>query len=82
MSGINLERLEDEGMLARERLGMALITVGKVLLWFDFMLLAFVAVGVRSGSYMWLWWVLGQGILGMALIEIGMRKRGSLTHNR
>jgi hypothetical protein len=44
----------------------------------DFVLLIFVYVGLRSGSYMWLWWVLGEGILGLVLIEIGMRKRGSL----
>ncbi len=62
-----------------KRRGMVLITVGKVLLWMDFLLLAFVYVGLRSGSEMWLWWVLGEGILGLVLIEIGTRKRGDLT---
>ena len=79
MSGIKLERLEEEGMVERNRSGMALITVGKVLLWMDFLLLAFVLEGLRDGSQMWMWWVLGEGILGLLLIEIGMRKRGSLT---
>jgi hypothetical protein len=79
MSGIKLERLEEEGMVERKRSGMALITAGKVLLWMDFVLLIFVYVGLRSGSYMWLWWVLGEGILGLVLIEIGMRRRGSLN---
>jgi hypothetical protein len=78
MSGIKLERLEEEGMVERKRSGMALITAGKVLLWVDFVLLIFVYVGLRSGSYMWLWWVVGEGILGLVLIEIGMRKRGRL----
>ena len=80
MSGIKLDRLEEEGMVERKRSGMVLITVGKVLLWMDFLLLAFVFVGLRSGSQMWMWWVLGEGILGLVLIEIGMHKRGSLTN--
>ena len=79
MSGIKLERLEEEGMMERKRSGMALITVGKVLLWMDFLLLIFVFVGLRSGSQMWMWWVIGEGILGLLLIEIGMHRRGSLT---
>jgi hypothetical protein len=79
MSGIKLSRLEEEGMVERKRSGMTLITAGKVLLWMDFILLIFVYVGLRSGSYMWLWWVLGEGILGLVLIEVGMRKRGSLS---
>jgi hypothetical protein len=79
MSGIKLQRLEEEGMMERKRSGMALITVGKVLLWTDFLLLAFVFVGLRSGSQMWMWWVIGEGILGLLLIEVGMHRRGSLT---
>ena len=79
MSGIKLQRLEEEGIVERKRSGMALITVGKVLLWMDFLLLAFVFVGLRSGSQMWMWWVIGEGILGLLLIEIGMHRRGSLT---
>jgi hypothetical protein len=79
MSGIKLSRLEEEGMVERKRSGMTLITAGKVLLWMDFILLMFVYVGLRSGSFMWLWWVLGEGVLGLVLIEVGMRKRGSLT---
>jgi len=78
MSGLKLSRLEDEGMVERQRSGMVLITLGKVLLWMDFLLLAFVYVGLRSGSRLWLWWVLGEGILGLILIEIGTRRRGSL----
>ena len=65
--------------MEQKRSGMALITVGKVLLWMDFLLLIFVFVGLRSGSQMWMWWVIGEGILGLLLIEIGMHRRGSLT---
>ena len=55
------------------------MTVGKVLLWTDFLLLMFVYVGLRSGSHMWLWWVIIEGVLGLILLEIGIHKRGSLT---
>lgn len=79
MAGIKLNRLEEEGIVEKQRQGLVLMTVGKVLLWMDFLLLAFVYVGLRSGSHMWLWWVLGEGILGLVLLEIGSRKRGSLT---
>jgi len=79
MPGIELNRIEEEGIVEDQRRGLVLMTVGKVLLWMDFLLLAFVYVGLRSGSHFWLWWVLGEGILGLVLLEIGSRKRGSLT---
>jgi len=79
MSGIKLNRVEEEGIVERQRSGAVLITVAKVLLWMDFLLLAFVYVGVRSGSEFWFWWVIGEGILGLLLLEIGSRKRGSLS---
>ena len=77
--GIKLHRVEEEGIIEPQHRGLVLITVGKVLLWMDFLLLAFVYVGLRSGSHMWLWWVLGEGILGLILLEVGMHQRGSLT---
>jgi hypothetical protein len=79
MSGINLDRVEEEGILDRQRSGLVLITVGKVLLWMDFLLMAFIYVGIRSGSDFWVWWVVAEGVLGLILIEIGARRRGSLT---
>jgi len=78
MSGINLDRIEEEGILERQRSGLVLITVGKVLLWMDFLLMAFIYVGIRSGSDFWVWWVVAEGVLGLILIEIGVRRRGSL----
>jgi hypothetical protein len=79
MTGIKLTRLEEEGMVGQQRSGLVIMTVGKVLLWVDFILFAFVFVGVRSGSDFWVWWVVSQGILGLVLLEVGSRKRGSLT---
>lgn len=55
------------------------MTVGKLLLWIDFLLLTFVYVGLRGGSDFWLWWVIIEGVIGLLLLEIGSRKRGSLT---
>ncbi len=79
MSGVNLDRVEEEGILERQRSGLVLITVGKVLLWMDFLLMAFIYVGLRSGSHFWVWWVVAEGIVGLILIEVGIRRRGSLT---
>ncbi|MGH9512986.1 MAG: hypothetical protein ACRD2U_12715 [Terriglobales bacterium] len=79
MAGKDLMRMEEAAMAGEERVGSVMMTVGKVLLWFAFILLSFVYVGLRSGSYMWFWWVLGQGGLGLALLVAGAHKRGSLT---
>jgi hypothetical protein len=79
MPGIKLDRLEEVGIVEEQRQGLVLMTVGRVLLWVDFLLLAFVYVGLRSGSRLWLWWVLGEGLLGLVLLEIGAHKRGRIT---
>ncbi len=79
MPSIKLDRLEEVGIVEEQRKGLVLMTVGRVLLWMDFLLLAFVYVGLRSGSRMWLWWALGEGLLGLVLLEIGAYKRGSIT---
>jgi len=79
MPGIKLDRLEEVGIVEEQRQGLVLMTVGRVLLWVDFLLLAFVYVGLRSGSRLWFWWVLGEGLLGLVLLEIGAHKRGRIT---
>jgi hypothetical protein len=79
MSGTKLIRVEESTIEERKRVGTVLMTLGKVLLWTDFLLLMFVYVGLKSGSHMWLWWVIIEGVLGLILLEIGIHKRGSLT---
>jgi hypothetical protein len=79
MSGTKLIRVEESTIEERKRVGTVFMTVGKVLLWTDFLLLMFVYVGLRSGSHMWLWWVIIEGVLGLILLELGIHKRGSLT---
>jgi hypothetical protein len=64
----------DEALQA-ERSGLALKTVGWVLLAMDFILLSFVWVSLRSGSKFWLIWVLAEAFLGLLLIRIGITKR-------
>jgi len=62
---------QEAAALEEQRRGTVLITVGKVLLWMDLILACFVYVGLRSGSYLFLWWVLVEGILGLALMGVG-----------
>jgi hypothetical protein len=74
-----LMRMEEQGMVPEQRVGLFIMTIGKVLLAFDFILLAFVYVGLRGGSIMWAVWVSSQGLLGLILMAVGAHKRGSLT---
>lgn len=77
--GKQLSRMDEQGMVEGQRQGLVMMTIGKVLLAFDGILLAFVYDGLRSGSYMWVYWVAAQGLLGLSLIAIGAQKRGDLT---
>jgi hypothetical protein len=74
-----LMRMEEQGMVESQRKGLFLMTLGKVLLGFDGILLAFVYDGFRSGSIMWAVWVSCQGLLGLTLLAVGASKRGSLS---
>ncbi len=61
--------------LEEQRQGSVAITVGKVLLWVDLLLACFVYVGLRAGSYLFLWWVLSEALLGLVLLGVGFQKR-------
>ena len=67
--------VQEEAGIGPARTGHVMATVGKILFWVDFLLLAFVYVGVRSGSFFWVWWVLSQAILAAILMAVGMQKR-------
>ncbi len=77
--GKQLSRMDEQGMVEGQRQGLVMMTIGKVLLGFDVILLSFVYDGLRSGSYMWVWWVGGQGLLALLLMAIGAQKRGPLA---
>ena len=81
MPETNYIRLKEEVSFGQRRLGAVLVTVGKVLLWMDLLLLIFVYVGYRSGSTFWLWWVVIEGVLGIVLLGLGiyLRAHGSVA---
>lgn len=72
MPETNYYRLKEEASFGQRHLGAVLVTVGKVLLWMDVLLLIFVYVGLRGGSDFWLWWVALEGVLGFGLLGVGM----------
>ena len=61
--------------LEERRQGAVMMTVGKVLLWMDLILVCFVYAGLQTGSHLFLWWVLGEGLLGLALMGVGALRR-------
>ena len=75
-------RATDEAV-HEQRLGSVLIVVGWVLLAMDCILAVWIWVGLRSGSDMWLWWVIIEGILGLGFIAVGRHKRqvGQQVHS-
>jgi|1186.fasta_scaffold1085529_1 hypothetical protein len=75
MPETNYVRLKDESGGGEARRGAVLIVVGRVLLWFDALLAIFVYTGVRGGSHLWTWWVIGEAVLGLGLILVGSRMR-------
>ena len=66
---------EEELLLRQQRRGGTMKTVGKVLLWFDLIIVCFVYVGLRSGSHLFWWWFIGEFILGAGLLAYGTHVR-------
>ena len=60
-------RYREEIQMGRARWGSVISVTGRVLLWMDVLLLAFVYMSIRDGSYFWVWWVLAEGVLGAAM---------------
>ena len=55
-----------------EQRALTLRTVGWLLLIFDVAIIAvFIFVGLRSGSLLWLYWLVIQGIVGLGLVAAG-----------
>lgn len=80
MPDIPRERIQFEtGLLNQQRRGGVIITVGKVLLWMDLLLAIFVYDGLRAGSHLYLWWVVGEFILGVGLMVWGKRMRSAAS---
>ena len=79
MSSKQMIREEEVQLGGDETQGTVLMTVGKLLLWTDLIFLAFVYSGIKGGSYLYTYWTLGQGAIGLTLLTVGRVKRGSLN---
>jgi hypothetical protein len=79
MSGKQMIRMEEVQLGGDETKGAVLMTIGKLLLWTDLIFLAFVYSGIKGGSYLYAYWTLLQGTIGLTLLIVGWIKRGPLT---
>ena len=79
MSGLQMIREEEVQLGGDENKGALLMTIAKLLLWTDLIFLAFVYSGIKGGSYLYVYWFLTQGAIGLTLLITGRVKRGSLT---
>jgi hypothetical protein len=79
MPGKQMIRMEEVQLGGDETQGAVLMTVGKLLLWTDLIFLSFVYSGIKGGSYLYLYWTLAQGTIGLILLIVGSIKRGPLT---
>jgi len=64
-------RYREEMQMGEARWGSVAVVSGEVLLWMDLILLSFVYMSIRDGSWFWLWWVLSQGALGAIIVIAG-----------
>ena len=79
MSGKQMIRMEEVQLGGDETKGAVFMTIGKLLLWTDLIFLAFVYSGIKGGSYLYAYWALLQGGIGLTLLIIGWIQRGPLT---
>jgi hypothetical protein len=70
------QRIEREAAaLELESRGEAIITVSKALLGMELILVCFVDIGLRTGSRLFLWWVIAEALLGVVLAATGMHHK-------
>jgi len=79
MSGLQMMREEEVQLGGDETRGAVLMTAGKLLLWTDLIFMAFIYSGIKGGSYLYAFWFLIQGFIGLTLLIVGRIKRGPLT---
>jgi hypothetical protein len=68
---------EEELLLRQQRRGGVMRTTGKVLLWFDLIIVCFGYMSVRDGSYFYVWWFVGEFLLGAGLMVYGTHIRSA-----
>ena len=79
MPGLQMIREEEVQLGGDETRGSVLMTAGKLLLWTDLIFMAFIYSGIKGGSYLYAFWFLIQGFIGLTLLILGRIKRGPLT---
>jgi len=79
MSGKQMIRIEEVQLGGDETRGAVLMAIGKLLLWTDLIFLSFVYSGIKGGSYLYVYWTLLQGAVGLTLLIVGWIQRGPLT---
>ena len=70
-----------EGQVARKSLApedleyraLTLRALGWLLLVLDAIVVVFIFVGIRTGSLMWLYWAVIEGVVGIVLVAAGLR---------
>jgi hypothetical protein len=76
MPNVSAEVVRREELLLRQqRLGGVMKTVGKLLLWFDLIIVCFAYVSMRDGSYFFWWWFVAELLLGAGLMLYGNSRR-------
>jgi len=61
--------------LREQRRGSVMSIVGWTLIGFDCLIAVWIWVGLRSGSEFWLYWVAVEGVIALARIWLGARRR-------
>ena len=79
MFGKQMIRMEEVQLGGDETRGAVLMAIGKLLLWTDLIFLSFVYSGIKGGSYLYVYWTLLQGAVGLTLLIVGWIQRGPLT---
>lgn len=70
------QRIEREtAALELQRHGEVILTVAKALLGMELILICFVIVGLRTGSYLFLWWSVAEGVAGLVLVWMSLQKK-------
>ncbi|MFB3918106.1 MAG: hypothetical protein ACE14M_15365 [Terriglobales bacterium] len=67
----DIEQRAMDAAIRDERRGSGMQTLGWVFIIFDLIPAVWLWVGWRSGSMFWFWWVLGEGLSGVALLIAG-----------
>jgi hypothetical protein len=70
------ERIDVESMVEN---GLALRTIGWMLLIFDAVFAVWIWTGLRAGSWFWFGWVLIQGFVGIVSLGAGVYKRSRVA---